>query len=350
MGAKRPGGGRAKVPQRAHARRAAAAKAIRASEARMRLSLDAANLAYWDYDIATGRNRWGVRLATLLGVPPERAAAVTQDWLSVIHSEDRPRVLAEFQATVEGRADYDTEFRVLHTDGSVRWFAAKGKTLRHSNGTPSRVVGIVQDITERKQTEERLKLLAAEVDHRAKNVLALVQIMLRQTKAASVEEFAAAAQGRVAALAHAHSLLSQSRWMGAELAALIEVELAPYLGARGRVLLSGPVVTLSPRAAQSISLSLHELATNAIKHGSLSVSSGRLQIAWSLTPDDGLALQWTETGGPSSNTPVRRGFGIAVIEQSIHRQLEGEVRFHWAAEGLECTMRIPANSLSAIRG
>jgi PAS domain S-box-containing protein len=198
-----------------------------------------------------------------------------------------------------------------------------------------------RDIDERKQAEERQKLLAAEVDHRAKNMLALVQVMLRQTRAATVKEYSAAAQGRVATLARAHALLSESRWEGADLKRLIEEELAPYRRSdAARVRFSGPSIQLEPRVAQSLAMVLHELATNAAKYGALSAPEGRVSMAWERRPNGRLVLYWNETGGPVIAPPKRRGFGTALIERTVRDQLEGEVHLDWSMSGLFCEISV----------
>jgi two-component sensor histidine kinase len=195
---------------------------------------------------------------------------------------------------------------------------------------------------ELRQSEERSKLLAAEVDHRAKNTLAIVQVLLRQTRASSVEAYARAAQGRVAALARAHTLLSQSRWAGAELSRLIEEESAPYRrSGLARVSMVGPKLLLEPKDAQALAMVLHELATNAAKYGALSVPGGEVGVQWSVDREGQLLLRWTESNGPPVQPPSRLGLGSQVIERSVRDQLDGTVQLDWHVEGLICTITLP---------
>lgn len=199
---------------------------------------------------------------------------------------------------------------------------------------------------ELRQSEERAKLLAAEVDHRAKNMLALVQVLLRQTRATTTEAYALAAQGRVAALARAHTLLSQSRWAGAELSRLVEEETAPYRRSGvTRVSTAGPNVLLEPAVAQALAMVLHELATNAAKYGALSVSGGEVRVQWSFDRSGQLLLRWIESNGPPVQPPTRAGLGSQVIERSVRDQLDGAVQLDWRVEGLICTISIPAGRL-----
>jgi two-component sensor histidine kinase len=203
------------------------------------------------------------------------------------------------------------------------------------------MVGVNLDITERRQAEERILLLAREVDHRSKNALAVVQAALRLTPRSDAGAYAAAVEGRVAALARAQTLLAADRWSGAELRGLIEGELAAFLGAGQRVELDGPRVTLPTGVTQAIAMAVHELATNAVKHGALSVPGGRVAVSWQLR-DEALQLRWQEAGGPPLHgPPARRGFGSRVLEGTVRGQLGGSVSLDWLPEGLACRLVVP---------
>ena len=148
-------------------------------------------------------------------------------------------------------------------------------------------------------------------------------------------------EGRIDALAKVHALFVQSRWMGAELHCLVSQELLPYRAEReARVRIHGPAVMLAPTTAQTIAISLHELATNAAKYGSLSVADGRVEIAWSLTAGGRLSLRWIEMDGPTVTPPSHRGFGTRIMENIIAGQLRGEVRFDWRDQGLTCEIAL----------
>jgi PAS domain S-box-containing protein len=204
-------------------------------------------------------------------------------------------------------------------------------------------VGIwVIEISDRKRSEERETLLAREVDHRAKNLLAVVQSVVQLTRASEPAELKAAIVGRIQALARAHSLLAESRWDGAQLGDLVREELAPYFGAsEGQVTVEGPPIFLRPAAAQSLAIVLHELATNAAKYGALSSGAGRLRVSW--TPIDGdVELVWDESGSAKVTAPKSSGFGSKIIEASVKRQLHGKLSQEWRREGLLCKIRIAA--------
>jgi PAS domain S-box-containing protein len=209
---------------------------------------------------------------------------------------------------------------------------------------------IMRDLSAQKRAEEERLLLAREVDHRAKNILAVVQAALRLTPRGDPQAYARAVEGRVMALARAHTLLAERRWTGAELRALVQGELAGFLspgppeaGATPRVELAGPPVTLPPAAAQGLSMALHELATNATKYGALSVPTGQVTVSWEVAEAAGrLRLRWAEAGGPPlAGPPARLGFGSRVIETTIRQQLGGAVRRAWNPGGLVCALELP---------
>lgn len=447
-------------------------EALRAGEEWLRLTMAGARVGSWSWDARTDLIVYSDWLCDLYGLSHRGPFPRDELRQTTMHPDDRERVALAFDTALAEHRDYEVEYRVIRPDGALLWVRAMGRGEYDAAGRPVQMLGIIQDITERKradealrenearlriitdsvpgaisyvdserrfrfvnavfadwygipreqivdrkareimkeedyrfvapwggralqgedvvfertmatpgqprrhllvryfpdrdadgavrgfyslaidinerkQAEERLKLLAAEVDHRAKNMLALVQIMLRQTKAETVREFVAAAQGRVAALARAHVVLSERRWVGADLHRLIEEELAPYRAqAPMRVAIDGPPIALESRAAQSCALALHELATNAAKYGALSTPGGRIECVWSIAPDRSVAMIWTESGGPPAKKPKRRGFGMNVIERSIADQLEGKVQFEWRSDGLRCTMLLPASSTS----
>ncbi len=205
------------------------------------------------------------------------------------------------------------------------------------------------DETARRAGEERERLLMREVDHRAKNTLAVVQAILRLTRAESRDAFLEAVESRIGALARAQAHLSGNSWTGAPLAQLVREGLSPFLdGADGRLVLDGPDLTVAADAVQSLAMLLHELATNAAKYGALSQDGGRLLVRWQGAPGQGLDLRWQELGGPTlSGQPDRRGFGSEMLLQATLGQLRGQIEHAWEPGGLGVRLTLPADSLTA---
>jgi two-component sensor histidine kinase len=165
---------------------------------------------------------------------------------------------------------------------------------------------------------------------------------VRLSKSDTSDDLKELIEGRIDALAKVHTLFVESRWAGAELHRLAAQELLAYSGEKGaRVRIEGPAVMLEPSTAQTVAISLHELATNAAKYGSLSAAEGRVEIAWSRTADGRLSLRWIESGGPPVMPPTHRGFGTSIMENIIAGQLRGEVRFDWRDQGLTCEIALP---------
>jgi PAS domain S-box-containing protein len=237
------------------------------------------------------------------------------------------------------------EARLRAKDGSIRHVLVSSN-VRFDEGRFVNTRCFTVDVTEQKQAEEKTRLLTREVDHRAKNMLATVQAIARMTQAETVPAFIDALMGRLDALSRAHTLLAESRWTGAALKNLVEEELAAYLtNDGGRVTISGPELTLCADAAQVLAMTFHELATNAVKYGALSVPGGRVAVEWSWESAERLILLWTETGGPPVRMPSRRGFGSSMIEGAVNGQLDGTVQLDWPPEGLSCRMTIPRPKL-----
>jgi PAS domain S-box-containing protein len=217
-------------------------------------------------------------------------------------------------------------------------------TISPIRGADGNIVGaskIARDITERKRSEVQISMLAREAEHRAKNLLANVGAMVQLSQADTPDGLKQAIAGRIGALATVHSLFANSRWTGAELASLVEQELAPYSrDGEMRTQIDGPTVMLKPDLAQTVAVALHELATNAAKYGALSAATGRVRVEWSRAEDGQVVLRWTETGGPPVKPPTRKGFGTNVMETMIRGHV-GDVRLDWRAEGLACEIVLP---------
>jgi two-component sensor histidine kinase len=281
----------------------------------------------------------GFELAEMIrGHPRFRETAII--FVSAVHIADADRI----RGYEMGAVDYvpvPVVPEVLRA--KVRIFSElyrKTKLLKSMN---EELEQRVQARTAELQTAiERQAFLAREVDHRAKNAMAVIQSIVRLTRATTAEDYGAAIEGRVQAMARAHSLLSQARWEGADLYKLIEEEMAPY----DRVHLDGVTVLLKPHVSQTLALAIHELATNAAKYGALSSPTGEVDVVWRMKSDC-VEVIWTERGGPPTKEPTRSGFGSMLI-QSVSQHLHGTVQFDWREIGLECTLTVAKSQFQLV--
>jgi PAS domain S-box-containing protein len=220
-------------------------------------------------------------------------------------------------------------------DGSLIDLSLTVSPVKNAQGKIVGASKIGRDITERKRSDEHIAVLAREAEHRTKNILASVQAIINLSHSDTPNGLKQAIKGRIQALANVHALLVESRWIGAELSSIATQELAPYVGAgEARAQIDGPHVLLAPNTAQTVAVILHELATNAVKYGSLSVPKGQVEVTWSRAAEGRLTLCWTESNGPTAKKPKREGFGTSVIERTIREQLKGKMHLDWRTEGL----------------
>jgi two-component sensor histidine kinase/CheY-like chemotaxis protein len=291
--------------------------------------------------------KWDEGQYRIFGVDPFRFHPTIDNIRSLVHPGDWQRLARRVERMSKNARTQHAEFRVLRPDGEARWCIGTAAAGLDRDGRVVRVSGVTVDITDRKEAEERQSLLAREVDHRARNALAVIQSIIRLTRANNVEDYVAAIEGRIKALARAHTLLSDSRWNGADLTTLVAEELAPYRTG-DKIVMQGPDISLQPSTAQGLALALHELATNAAKHGALSSEHGKVTLTWELQPQ-ALVLNWIESGGPEIASPSARSFGLRVIRASIEQQLDGEAAFDWNPSGLRCSFAIPYRNMMKSR-
>jgi PAS domain S-box-containing protein len=246
---------------------------------------------------------------------------------------------------------YSIEKRFVRPDGRVIWIAVRSSTVRDATGHFLYGVRVVQDITQRKEAEERQKLLIDELNHRVKNTLATVQSLATQTARGtnSPDEFRRAFEGRLIALSLAHDQLTRRHWRSADLRDIVEGATAPHLArSLDQITIQGEAITVTPRAALTLALALHELTTNASKYGALAVAEGHIEVGWRIEPSSSqpatLKIEWRERGGPPVAVPKRHGFGTRFIEGSIAAELQGTARLDYDPAGLRCTITIPLDT------
>ena len=266
-------------------------------------------------------------------------------------SESDAIMLADEQVMATGKT-LRVEEHFTPPGGGERIYASTKAPMRNSDGDVIGIVGVSTDITERHRDRVHLNLLVAELNHRVKNTLAIVQSLAHQTfRGAGIEATARTAfEGRLAALATAHNLLTRERWESTDLETVVVETLAAQVSDPTSVSIRGPSVRLDPKTAVSIAMALHELATNAIKYGALSVDGGHVTVRWSSGSADAprLLLDWRESGGPVVTPPTTRGFGSRMIERALASELRGKVKLEFLADGLHCAIDAPLPTVVSV--
>ncbi|MBJ6126212.1 sensor histidine kinase [Microvirga splendida] len=290
----------------------------------------------------------------LTGVPAEEAQANPDLLYNLVLPQHRERLLARRLESLRDFAECEEEFEMRHAKtGEIRWHRIITTPRRLENGG---IVwdGIEIDITDHKRSEEHLRLLLNELNHRVKNTLATVQSLASQSfqvrganRARDLPALYATFEARLFALARGHDILTRENWEGAGLVEIVAQAFAPYRDLSedgGRIRLEGPDLRVSPAMALSLSMAMHELCTNAVKYGALGAPEGRVRVSWStLDAASGprLSMRWEEHGGPPVSPPSRKGFGSRLIQDGLARELNGEVRLVYQPEGVVCTIDVP---------
>ncbi len=272
-------------------------------------------------------------------------------WLDVLHPEDRAGAENAFLEANATRAPFVTEYRLRRAGGAYRWVMNSARPRISQSGEFLGFIGSVVDVHERRETEEHRKLLLDELNHRVKNTLAVVQSIASQTfkRDGDVKAMRQAFEGRLTALASAHSILTATNWERSPLREIVAKGFSMCGVAQPRVRTSGPDITLAPKPAIAIALALHELCTNAMKYGSLSNDAGAVDLCWEVTGESApvLHMHWAERGGPAVTPPEQRGFGSILIERLLAQDIDGDVRMSFEPSGVTCTIDAPLHSYSS---
>jgi PAS domain S-box-containing protein len=315
---------------------------LKEAQEKLLAALDASSTGTWRWDIQKDVVEWDPAMVNVFGRGLRKRPRNVEEFVALIHPDDRDHAQRMIGSTTE------YEFRALLPDGEERWIYDRSRAVYDGERKPLYMIGACLDITARKKAEERQSLLIHELNHRVKNTLATVQSLALQTmrSSSSPEAFQDNFMARLMALSATHDLLTQTYWESTSLNDVIEAELRPHGGVdHKRIRTQGSAVKLKPQQALSLGLAIHELATNAVKYGSLSMPQGELSIDWHMTEGAELAIHWHEQGGPSVRKPERQGFGTRLIDRSIVHELGGFVEMSYAPSGVECLIRIPmANS------
>lgn len=306
-------------------------------------ALDFSGVAIWQFDVRTNGLRWQGAAAELWGQDVESRLKDSDDVFERIHPQDRERVRVDFDRAIAGGTPYATELRILHPERGVRWLAARADWDVSSDGAV--LTGINIDITDHKNRQENSNLLMRELHHRMRNLFATVGAIISLTRhsARDVDDYVERVGNRLDALNRAQNVLLGANFMTGSMHALMrEVE-----AAFARIHWSGPDLMLPENALVAMALLLNELATNAVKHGALSVDTGRVDVRWSQDAADAaprlFRLTWTETGGGGDVAPPEHtGFGTLLMERSVRNNLGGTIQRRWDAQGLVCEITLPA--------
>jgi PAS domain S-box-containing protein len=324
-------------------RRKQAEAALRESEARFRHMADSAPALIWMTDTKGEVTFANMHFDYVFG----RAARdlLGQGWRSVVHPDDIDAFSASFLKAFKRHRPFRAEVRIIDRDGAVRSMRCDGVARTDDGGTFLGYTGCAVDVSDVKIARERQQLLIHELNHRVKNTLAIVQSVASQTlrNAAHPDQAKQAFEARLMALARAHDVLTRERWEGAALGEIVEQAIEPYRSHGPHAFsVSGPVVRLAPSMALAFAMALQELATNAVKYGSLSRPTGQVEITWSVEPSASpmLRLSWRESGGPPVKAPKRRGFGSRLIERSLAEDQDGRVKLTFAPDGLVCEFQV----------
>jgi PAS domain S-box-containing protein len=326
-----------------------AVDALRESEVRWRSIAETLPNLIWTA-LPDGQCDWlSSQWGKYTGIPEQELLGL--DWLErVIHPDDRERALECWRAAYEDRGEYDLEYRVRRYDGEYRWFKTRGVPLRDSSGKIAYWFGTCTDIEDIRSAEKREQVLMREVNHRAKNMLGLVQAIARQTAFSNPRDFIERFDARLQALAASQDLLVKSGWKEIPLETLVRTQLAHFADIIDRrIRLSGPSLNITAAAAQPIGIILHELSTNATKYGALCNDAGGVDVNWHVEQLNGgepqFVISWTEHGGPTVTAPRRSGFGATVLGTFAQMSLKAKTVLDFTPSGLTWKLTCSINEL-----
>jgi len=332
-----------------------AEEATRGSEERLRLALESGHLATWDWDLASGKIEWSEEHFRLQGYEVGEVEPSYEAWLDRVHCEDRAEVLKALGNARDHGAAYRVEFRSPHPDGTVVWCSALGRFFYDEQGQATRMIGVMQDVSERRRWEAQQEVLVAELQHRTRNLMGVVRSVADKTirTSADLTDFRERFSDRIDALARVQGLLS--RLGDQERVAfdqLLDTELSA-MNAHGKSIgLHGPRnVRLRSSTVQTLAMALHELATNAVKYGALGQADGALTISWRIElpasrGEPWLHIDWSETGVAmrADERPQGGGQGRELIERALPYQLGAKTTYALTPEGVHCTIALPVSA------
>lgn len=298
----------------------------------LKLAAKYGRLGTFTWDGRSGASHWSDEIEELYGLAPGTFPGTYDAWLALVHPEDQARADRDNkQALTTG--ELDSEWRVPLPDGSIRWIEARARMLGGGGGGDPYMIGVNIDVTAAKEADRKRDLLVHELAHRVKNSLAVVQSLAHQLLPrhdAKVRDFTS----RLHALATVHTSLAETDWQGADLAALIRSQVAPFAGTPDQLATSGPTILVPVELTTQLALVIHEMACNASKYGALTTPDGHIDVSWSLA-QDALHVRWQESGGPPATEPPVVGFGSRLLTRTV-RHLQRT----FAESGLTCQFEL----------
>jgi PAS domain S-box-containing protein len=313
---------------------------LRQSEARFRAMADSAPAPVWVTAAAGGIEFVNEAFCQFAGLSHD--ALLGDAWVSLIHPDDIPGILAKRVEARAGPAAYSFEARFRHVDGAYRWMLANARPSFDEHGAFNGYIGMAMDLTEIKAADARQRLLINELNHRVKNTLASVQSIARQTLRADEvsPHIRERLLDRLLAMSAAHDVLTRESWEGASIDEIVRGALAPFIDEHDghRFAVRGAPARIGPNAALALAMAIHELGTNAVKYGALSAPDGRVEIDWTLQEDRRARVRWKERGGPPVIAPARKGFGSRLLDGGLASDLGGRPALTFADDGVEAVL------------
>jgi PAS domain S-box-containing protein len=314
---------------------------------RLEVALLTGRLGVYEWNAGDTEVWWSPETFPLYGVTQDTFRPTIESFTALIHPDDREELWRKSKHSIETRSLFEHEYRVVWPNGEMRWIANRSKVSTDPRTGKKRLIGVAVDVTERKLYEENIRLLMREVNHRSKNLLAVVQAVASQSaRVTDPAMFSRRFAERLQGLAASHDLLTKELWQSVDLRELVKSQLFHFNGIIGqRIVIDGPPLRLSAPAAQALGMALHELVTNAAKYGALFTQEGTVSVTWTVSSHE-FALSWREANGPPVVPPGRKGFGTAVMTDLAENALGGSVVLEFAPGGIEWTLTA---SLTAIQ-
>jgi PAS domain S-box-containing protein len=320
------------------------------SEAKLQAITDSVDQMIWSTLPDGFHDYYNSRWYEYTGVP--EGSTDGEAWNGMFHPDDQQRAWDTWRHSLRTGEPYEIEYRLRHRSGEYRWVLGRALPVLGQQGEILRWYGTCTDIHERKVAEEQRQLMLAEMNHRVKNSLTMVQAIVSQTlrRAGDLSEARELVLTRVRMLAVAHDRLIGSGWGETTFRAVVEAALEPHMAGERVISADGPELRLGSKQALALTMALHELATNAAKYGALSAEGGHVSVLWDIAKRDTaelLILTWRESGGPPVSKPNRQGFGSRMIEQALAGYFAGKAELDFAPDGLIFSMEAPLDGLTS---